>query len=167
MTTRNGSPIDHSDRSRTAVVSKIKALISQLEALTGIDSETPTGLTAQQLSLYVEEEMDSRRQIERIRAACYELVSKDPLQEIAVRLGGQRIEEPKKKPKLRSTNSKPLTRHLRGEQHPMHKLSEEKVRNIKRLLQAGCPMQALAEEHGVSVSTISSIRYGSAWRWVK
>ena len=56
----------------------------------------------------------------------------------------------------------------RGENHGLHKLTEEKVKDIKRHLASGdCTQRSLYEKYGVVESKISDIKYGMTWRHVK
>lgn len=53
-----------------------------------------------------------------------------------------------------------------GTKHPMHKLSEKDIRNIRLRLQKGEPGQRIAKSLGVHHSTIYSIRDGESWSHV-
>ena len=54
----------------------------------------------------------------------------------------------------------------RGEQNSCSKLTEEKVREIKRLLNKGEKMLVIAREFGVSMSCINNIKRGRDWVFV-
>ena len=56
----------------------------------------------------------------------------------------------------------------KGERHPMHKLTEEQVRQIKERLRGGVrgTARVLAQEYGVSFATISDINVGRKWAWM-
>jgi hypothetical protein len=51
----------------------------------------------------------------------------------------------------------------RGTENPNHKLSEQKVRKIKKLLSHGIPHRTLATRFRVSSKVIWQIRHGKAW----
>lgn len=68
--------------------------------------------------------------------------------------------------------SNAVDRHIhgtdaRGENNPAAKLTEEKVRQIKRRISSGERDSAIAGDFGVSRLTISSIRSGKNWSYVK
>lgn len=54
-----------------------------------------------------------------------------------------------------------------GEMNPMAKLNDEKVREIKRLLEAGEFQRVIAKMFGVSRSTIAAIKQQRCWTHVK
>ena len=59
-------------------------------------------------------------------------------------------------------------RGMRGEKHPLAKLTEDDVRDIRKLLQIKTVAQArIAEQFGVSYQTISYIASGKTWGWLK
>lgn len=58
-------------------------------------------------------------------------------------------------------------RQPRGEQHASAKLTIDKVRVIKRRLAEGQSMNKLAHEFGISQTTISNIKHGRYWAFVK
>jgi len=55
----------------------------------------------------------------------------------------------------------------RGSAHPHAKLSEAQVRAIKRSLENGNTITALAREYDLALSTVASIRDGVTWGHVK
>jgi hypothetical protein len=58
--------------------------------------------------------------------------------------------------------------HMRGERHVNSKLTTEKVVEIKNGLRDGTKTYAeLADMFGVSISTISFIKQGKNWGWLK
>ena len=57
--------------------------------------------------------------------------------------------------------------HKRGRRHCKLKLTEEQVSVIKSELAAGTDVPVLAEEYGVHQATISDIKSGRHWGWVK
>jgi len=56
--------------------------------------------------------------------------------------------------------------HQRGDRHPMAKLREKSVKEIKRLLAAKVPRREIAGRFGVTASAIQSIYSGRTWSWV-
>jgi HNH endonuclease len=54
----------------------------------------------------------------------------------------------------------------RGEGHPMVKLTEDDVREIRRLAAEGVPRAALARRHAISGANIGLIVSGKTWRHV-
>ena len=55
---------------------------------------------------------------------------------------------------------------LRGTAHPSSKLTEDQVREIRRLLKAGQSLAELAKRFGVSRTAIRNIGNGRKWRWL-
>ena len=55
---------------------------------------------------------------------------------------------------------------LRGTTHPSSKLTEDQVREIRRLLKAGQSLGELAKRFGVSRTAIRNIGNGRKWRWL-
>lgn len=56
--------------------------------------------------------------------------------------------------------------HQRGERHPLSKLTEDQVREIKRrYAEGGCTHRSLAAEYGVSFWLIRQILVGNRWGW--
>lgn len=56
---------------------------------------------------------------------------------------------------------------LAGEKHPLHKLREDEVREIRRRHRIdGCSIYALGREFGVSGQMIWRIVIRKAWRWL-
>lgn len=55
---------------------------------------------------------------------------------------------------------------LRGTAHPSSKLTEDQVREIRRLLKAGQSLAKLAKRFGVSRTAIRNIGNGRKWRWL-
>ena len=55
---------------------------------------------------------------------------------------------------------------LRGTAHPSSKLTEDQVREIRRLLKAGKSLGELAKRFGVSRTAIRNIGNGRKWRWL-
>ena len=56
--------------------------------------------------------------------------------------------------------------HVRGEQHPSAKLTEEQVIYIRRMRTGGTPARELAETYGVCVDTIRSAANGRKWSYL-
>ena len=54
-----------------------------------------------------------------------------------------------------------------GEQHPMSKLTEEDVKNIRARVERGEPHGTLAAEYGVTVSHISHIKRRKSWKHLR
>jgi hypothetical protein len=52
---------------------------------------------------------------------------------------------------------------LRGEKHPLAKLTETDVRSIRRLLKAGWPQKDIAKIFGVTRYAITDIKRGKSW----
>ena len=66
-----------------------------------------------------------------------------------------------------SQDMKQKIRHRRGEQHPLSKLTEDRVARIKALLaEDKLSLSEIAREFGVATSAIFSIKKGRAWRHV-
>ena len=62
----------------------------------------------------------------------------------------------------------PCTRNpRRGSEHWTAKLTEDKVREIRGLLEARVPIIDIAPRYGVSACTISNIKSGRIWKHVK
>lgn len=57
-------------------------------------------------------------------------------------------------------------RSARGERNPRAKLTEETVREIRRLLNRGVPGGRVATEFGISPATVSEIKSGRLWGWL-
>lgn len=55
---------------------------------------------------------------------------------------------------------------MRGENHPLHKLTEKQVLEINERLSNGCSISQLAREYGVSNRTIGRIRDKKSWKRV-
>jgi len=53
-----------------------------------------------------------------------------------------------------------------GETHGLHKLTEEGVREIRRLIEAGNTDVSIAKQYGVTTGCIRSIRIGRTWKHV-
>ncbi len=58
-------------------------------------------------------------------------------------------------------------RSLRGERHPMAKLTEDQVREIKVALRAGVRQVNLQRQFKVSRNAISQIALGITWGWLE
>lgn len=58
-------------------------------------------------------------------------------------------------------------RQNRGERHGMHKLTEQKVYQIREKLEQGYSHQQIANMFGVSRKTISHIKSKRDWKWLK
>lgn len=54
----------------------------------------------------------------------------------------------------------------RGSRHPLAKLSESEVRQIRQLSQTGCTQQAIADSIGTTRSNVSLILRGKNWGWL-
>lgn len=54
----------------------------------------------------------------------------------------------------------------RGEGHPMHRLTESDVRNIRELLRSGMSEKRIATAHGVTQCHVSRIKLNRAWKHV-
>lgn len=57
-------------------------------------------------------------------------------------------------------------KHLKGEYHPMVKLVEKEVVEIKKMIKDGSPLQTIANKFNVSKSNIYSIKKEDTWYWV-
>lgn len=55
----------------------------------------------------------------------------------------------------------------RGEKHPLAKLTEDKVRAIRQLLDRGSTIRYIGALHGVSPRTISDIKRRKTWGWLQ
>ena len=51
-----------------------------------------------------------------------------------------------------------------GEKHPLSRLTEDDVKEIRRKLDAGSLQQEVADEYGISQSTVSEIKTRRKWR---
>jgi hypothetical protein len=64
-----------------------------------------------------------------------------------------------------------LASHVFGEEHGMHVLIEDEVREIKRLLRANAPykgqLKEIGHQFGVSNHCIFDIKHGRSWRHVQ
>lgn len=60
-----------------------------------------------------------------------------------------------------------LAEHFAGEANPAAKLTDERVREIKQLLDRGITQQAIAKHVGINQAVISRIKHGKAWSHVK
>ena len=70
--------------------------------------------------------------------------------------------------KGRSTKGKLSAKRIRGERHPMSKLTDDFVREIRRLFAAGgITRTQLAATFGVRQPTISKVISGGTWRHVQ
>lgn len=54
----------------------------------------------------------------------------------------------------------------RGERHPLAKLRESDVLDIRELAKRGVSQRAIAEKYGVSRSAVSNVLYGLRWKAV-
>lgn len=54
----------------------------------------------------------------------------------------------------------------KGEDHHFAKLTNEKVREIRRLCAAGVRHRQIARCYGISPSTVSDIRTGKLWKHI-
>jgi hypothetical protein len=54
-----------------------------------------------------------------------------------------------------------------GEKSSQHKLTEDDIHQIRRLLKAGHSQQAIADIFDVHQVTISSIKLGKTWGWLE
>lgn len=63
-----------------------------------------------------------------------------------------------------------LARSLRGDDNPTSKLSEDQVREIKKILREAQPyigmVKAIAQKYGVVPEAISAIKHGKNWKHV-
>src|SRR5689334_22453460 len=57
-------------------------------------------------------------------------------------------------------------RQAKGERHPIAKLNDQAVREIRRQLSEGQPQRALARRYGVNPKVIVDIKRGNIWRHV-
>lgn len=61
-----------------------------------------------------------------------------------------------------------LTRNPRkGDRHPLSKIKERDIPEIRFLLQGGTSQTVIARRFGVSRSTIEQIKYGKTWKHIK
>ena len=61
-----------------------------------------------------------------------------------------------------------LSRSHRGRANPRRALTEEQVKEVAEKIIAGCSLRVLAEEYGVSLTTICNIRDGKTCRdWLR
>lgn len=81
------------------------------------------------------------------------------------RTGPQRHPESRARGERHGSKTKP-ERLRRGENNPIHKLTEENVIEIKKSLRQGCTKLSLARAYGVSEKAIYQIAYGICWKWV-
>ena len=58
-------------------------------------------------------------------------------------------------------------RQARGKMNGATKLSEQSVREIKRLLDEGYLLREIAEKYAVCIATIGFIKTGRNWGWLK
>ena len=58
-------------------------------------------------------------------------------------------------------------RGARGEQISQAKLTEQGVHGVRRMLRRGVSPKVIADKSGVSTSTISLIKLGKRWGWLK
>ncbi len=56
---------------------------------------------------------------------------------------------------------------LRGSSNPLSKLTDEKVKSIRRLIKTGTLQTVIAKMHGVSATVITNIKKGKSWRHVE
>lgn len=69
----------------------------------------------------------------------------------------------------RASNEADKDKHrarIYGDRHPVAKLDENKVREIRQLLSAGGAVRAIARRFGVDGAIVQRIRDGKAWKWV-
>lgn len=69
-----------------------------------------------------------------------------------------------------STNEIDKLKHgtdIRGEKHPLAKLTEAQVIEIKEMIIQGIPTSLIAEKYSVSWGAIHSIKKGENWAWLK
>jgi len=57
-------------------------------------------------------------------------------------------------------------RGVLGSQHPLAKLTDEAVRDIRRRRAAGTPLRVLSAEYGVSIAGVSRVEHRQSWRHV-
>lgn len=57
--------------------------------------------------------------------------------------------------------------HYQGEKSSQHKLKEHDVREIRQLLAQGLSQDSIALRYGVHQMTISRIKTGQTWGWLK
>jgi hypothetical protein len=57
--------------------------------------------------------------------------------------------------------------NIRGHKNPSAKLNEDQVRQIKKRLENGDTQPKIAEDFGVAQSSISQIKRGEIWAWLK
>lgn len=57
--------------------------------------------------------------------------------------------------------------HNRGERHPMSRLTERDVLNIRAMIGDGAKRAAVATEFGISLSHLDSITTARSWAWLK
>lgn len=60
-----------------------------------------------------------------------------------------------------------LRTRWRGASHPMAKLTEQDVLLIRQLDAKGSDRKEIAREFGISTGTVSDIRIGKSWAWLK
>lgn len=60
----------------------------------------------------------------------------------------------------------PMTRSMKGENHPGHKLTEMQIFEIQNLLKNSVTQQEIASKFGVTRSTIGSIAQGKSWSYL-
>lgn len=65
------------------------------------------------------------------------------------------------------TKTRKTSKNTKSRSNGNFKLSDEEVREIKRLLQKGTNYQVLSEKYNVSKSTIKRIRLGTHYQWVE
>lgn len=58
-------------------------------------------------------------------------------------------------------------RSTRGERHPHSKLTEDNIREIRRLDAEGLPRKQIARRFGVDTGTLRAIFSGRTWGWVR
>lgn len=56
--------------------------------------------------------------------------------------------------------------HLRGERHPLHRLTPQEVLAIREACRAGETQGRVGERYGVSQSLVCMIVTGKAWAWL-
>lgn len=63
--------------------------------------------------------------------------------------------------------SKHRVKSVVGENHGRHKLTEKKVYKILEMIEQGINQHEIAKMFGVNHATISSIKTGKNWKWLK
>lgn len=54
----------------------------------------------------------------------------------------------------------------RGEQHPLGRLTEKQVKEIRSKIKRGSRGVDIAREYGIASSHVSNIKHRSVWKWL-